>query len=138
MRIAKVTPVIATSKLKESKEFYTRHFGFDVIVENDWYILVRSRANELVELAFIQPNHESQPPVFQTAFAGGGVFYTLEVADAASEYDRLRNEGVQMALGLRDEPWGERHFAVTDPNDIPVNVSQLIPPSEEYAQQSSG
>ncbi len=47
MRIAKVTPVIATSKLKESKEFYTRHFGFDVIVENDWYILVRSRANEI-------------------------------------------------------------------------------------------
>ena len=76
--------------------------------------------------------------MFQTAFAGGGVFYTLEVADAASEYDRLRNEGVQMALGLTDEPWGERRFAVTDPNDIPVNVSQLIPPSEEYAQQSSG
>ncbi len=47
------------------------------------------------------------------------------------------DEGVQMALDLRDEPWGERHFAVTDPNGIPVNVSQLIPPSGEYAQQSS-
>lgn len=44
----------------------------------------------------------------------------------------MKSSGIPIAHELCDEPWGERHFAVVDPNGIPVNISQLIEPAKEY------
>jgi uncharacterized glyoxalase superfamily protein PhnB len=54
------------------------------------------------------------------------------VEDADVEYKRLSDAGVSIAYDLHNEPWGERHFAVVDPNGIPINISQLIEPAKEY------
>ena len=44
MKVKSLTPVIATYKLKESKEFYTRHLGFkpDIVVK------VKSKDSEIM------------------------------------------------------------------------------------------
>jgi catechol 2,3-dioxygenase-like lactoylglutathione lyase family enzyme len=42
MKIRSLTPVIATDKLSESRDFYTRFLGFKPIFENDWYVQLRS------------------------------------------------------------------------------------------------
>ena len=39
-----------------------------------------------------------------------------------AEYERLRAKGVPMLFDLRQEPWGDTHFAVRDPNGIGVDV----------------
>jgi uncharacterized glyoxalase superfamily protein PhnB len=38
-----------------------------------------------------------------------------------------RGLGISIEVPIRDEPWGDRHFAVLDPNGIPVDVVQRRP-----------
>lgn len=133
MKINRLVPVVSTNNLTESKEFYIKYFGFQILFDSDWYVQMASHNGNL-QIAFIVPNHKSQPPVFQSGFDGKGVFYTLEVDDVDSELQRIKKEGLEVSLDIRDEPWGERHFAVKDPNKIIINVSQSIPPTGEFAQ----
>lgn len=74
----------------------------------------------------MQPELATQAPIFRPAFAGRGVWITLEVADADAEYRRLRALDAPIELELRDEPWGDRHFVVRDPNGIGVDVVQRM------------
>ena len=83
-------------------------------------------------MAFVLPAQETHPPIFQPAYCGKGAIYTIEVDDVDEECSRLEKSGIKVALALRNEPWGERHFAVIDPNGIPVNISQMIEPAKEY------
>ena len=76
------------------------------------------------ELGFMKPNLESQAAIFRPAFQGQGVWIVVDVADVDSEYQRLQAIGVPIEVALRDEPWGDRHFVVVDPNGIGVDVVQ--------------
>ncbi len=80
MKVKSLTPVIATYKLKESKEFYTLHLGFKPIFEIDWYVQLRSDGDTAIDVAFVLPNHETQPRLFRPAFCGSGAIYTIEVS----------------------------------------------------------
>ncbi len=133
MTINRLVPIISTERLEESREFYVRHFDFQVLFANDWYVLLESK-NKSVQIAFVMPNHKTQPPIFQTRFDGNGMFYTIEVDDADQELAKLQKIGAKIEFGIRDEPWGERHFAIKDPNGIALNISQSISPTGEYAQ----
>lgn len=117
----KLNAGIVTDRLAESKAFYTEVLNFGVSFENDFYLLLHT-PNGQAEFSFLQPHHPSQQPVFQRPFNGQGVYLTLEVDDVAAEYERLRVLGVPMAFELREEPWGDTHFALLDPNGIGVDV----------------
>ena len=132
MKIIALVPVIATYQLAESKEFYMHYLDFEPIFENDWYIQLRSSGDNSIDVAFVLPKHESQPPLFKPQFCGSGTIYTIEVEDADVEYKRPRSAGAPIAYDLYDEPRGERHFALMDPNGIPINICQMIKPAEEY------
>lgn len=109
---------IVTDKLAESKEFYTRNLGFSVKFENEWFLLL-TRSNR--ELAFMLPNLEFQNQLFRGAYGGAGIWLTVEVEDVETEYERIVNSGVPVAVELRQEEWGETHFSVIDPNGIGVD-----------------
>ena len=51
----------------------------------------------------------------------------------AAEYARLQSEGARIALGLRDEDFGQRHFIVEGPDGVLVDVIRPIPPSAAEA-----
>jgi len=118
---------IITDKLRESREFYTENFAFKVAFENEWFILLHLGD---FQLGFMQPNHPTQNPIFQTEFGGKGAWFAMEVEDVDGEYQRVKALNLPIALELRDEPWGDRHFAVTDPNGIAVDVVKYSPPSQ--------
>ncbi len=118
---------IITNGLHESKEFYTKTFGFKVAFENEWFILLHLGE---FQLAFMQPDHPTQRPIFQSEFGGKGVWFAMEVEDVDGEYERVKALNVPITLELRDEPWGDRHFAVTDPNGIGVDVVKYTQPSQ--------
>ncbi len=61
-------------------------------------------------------------------FSGKGMLLTLQVADAAAEFERVKRAGVAIAYPLHDEPWGQRRFAVHDPSGTWVDVIQQIEP----------
>ncbi|MER6847321.1 VOC family protein [Streptomyces flaveolus] len=45
------------------------------------------------------------------------------------EKKRLRAGGVEITMPLREEPWGERLFQVTDPNGVIVPFVEWVVPS---------
>lgn len=116
---------IITEKLEASKAFYCRLFDCGVIYDSDWFVLLRLGQSEL---GFMLPNLEAQAPIFQPPFSGQGVWITIDVDDASVEYQRIAAMRVPIEVELRDEPWGDRHFVVIDPNGIGVDIVQHQPP----------
>lgn len=109
---------IITDQFAATKAFYIDKLGFELVFENEFYILLAGYGDQI---SFLQPEHSSQAPIFRPAFAGRGVYLTIDVEDVDAEYARVRARGVPMEVDLRDEPWGERHFAVVDPNGIGID-----------------
>lgn len=117
----KLNAGIITSKLAETKAFYTDILGFGVTFENEFYLLMHTPGHTS-EFSFLLPNHPSQQPLFQPVFAGQGVYLTIEVDDVDSLYEEIKNKGVEIKIAIRDEPWGDRHFAIQDPNGIGIDL----------------
>jgi uncharacterized glyoxalase superfamily protein PhnB len=125
----KLNAGIITDKLIETKKFYTENLGFGVTFENDFYLLLHT-PNRQVELSFLLPRHPSQQPLFQEPFNGQGVYITIEVEHVDEVFQQLQEKGVAIAIELRDEPWGDRHFAIQDPNGIGIDIVTYSAPKQ--------
>ena len=125
----KLNAGIITEKLQETKQFYTEVLDFGVSFENDFYLLLHT-PNQEAEISFLLPRHPSQQPLFQAPFHESGVYLTIEVAKVDELYDRLKSKGVAIEIAIRDEPWGDRHFAIVDPNGIGIDIVTYTKPAE--------
>ena len=123
----KLNAGIVTNKLAETKAFYCNVLNFGVTFENDFYLLLHT-PNQQAELGFLLPDHPSQKPLFQPEFTGKGVFLTIDLPNVDEEYNRIKNLGIPIAIELRDEPWGDRHFALVDPNGVGVDLVTYASP----------
>jgi uncharacterized glyoxalase superfamily protein PhnB len=122
----KLNAGIITSKIAETKEFYTKTLGFGVTFENEFYLLMHTPGRE-AEISFLLPDHPSQQPLFQKAFQGQGMYLTIEVDDVDKLYRELKKKGANIRIDIRDEPWGDRHFAIQDPNGIGIDLVKYSP-----------
>jgi catechol 2,3-dioxygenase-like lactoylglutathione lyase family enzyme len=129
--VADAYPIIVTDKLAECRDFYTRWLGFQPAFEASWFVYLASAGDRPHGIAFMAADHPSQPPGPET-FTGKGMFLTLQVADAAGEFERLSSAGVPIAYALRDEPWGQRRFGLLDPAGTWVDVVQHIEPQPGF------
>ena len=125
----KLNAGIITEKLAETKEFYINVLDFGVSFENEFYLLIHT-PNKSAEISFLQPNHPSQKPIFQSPFNGKGIYLTIEVEAVDKVYKQLKDKGVEIAVEIRDEPWGDRHFAIVDPNGIGIDIVTYTKPEE--------
>lgn len=126
MRVTAIYPLIVTPRLEETRRFYLA-LGFEVVFENDFYLHLRAKGpEEGPEIGFLLPDHPTQEPPFRTAYSGAGAAVTLVVQDAALALAEVQAAGLAPVLPLRDEPWGQRHFALLDPNGVGVDVVQPI------------
>jgi len=125
----KLNAGILTEKLAETKTFYTEKLGFGVTFDNEFYLLLHT-PNHQAELSFLLPNHPSQQPFFHAPFQGQGLFLTIEMEDVDALYKELKTKGVKIEVELRDEPWGDRHFAIQDPNGIGIDLVRYTAPDE--------
>lgn len=132
MSLTSFYPVICTERMAESHRFYTRLLGFETTFEADWYVSLRRTGEPAYELALLDHRHPTMPAAYRTPVRG--LLLNLEVTDVDAEWDRLVvREGLVPELELRDEPFGQRHFIVADPNGVLIDVITEIPPSAEYA-----
>ena len=122
----KLNAGIITSKLKETKAFYTEKLGFGITFENEFYLLMHT-PNKEGAISFLLPDHPSQQPLFHKPFQGQGMYLTIEVDDVDKVYTELKKKGVAIKIELRDEPWGDRHFAIEDPNGIGIDIVKYTP-----------
>lgn len=123
--IRKLWSGVVTDKVAESLDFYVRYFNSEVIYEGeDLWVVVLSVGES--ELGFMKPGLEFQSSLFQAPFAGQGLWFTVDVDDVDAEYERIRALGAPIEVSLRDEPWGDRHFSILDPNGIGVDIVQRL------------
>lgn len=125
----KLNAGIITDKIAETKKFYVNVLDFGISFENDFYLLLHT-PNQEAEIGFLLPNHPTQRPIFQKPFSGEGVYLTIEVEDVDALYETVKATGVAIEIELRDEPWGDRHFAIVDPNGIGIDLVNYTKPNE--------
>ncbi len=125
----KLNAGIITEKMEETKRFYTSVLDFGVTFENEFYLLMHT-PDRSYEISFLMPNHPSQKNIFQPAFSGQGVYLTIEVDNVDQIYEKLKSKGVKIEIEIRDEPWGDRHFAIVDPNGVGIDIVTYSKPEE--------
>ncbi len=134
MVVTSFYPVICTSLIEQSTTFYTTFFGFEITFEADWYVSLRRDGQKPYELALVDFHHPTVPHAYRQP--ARGIILNFEVEDVDAEWQRLVVEGdMTPQLDIRSEAFGQRHFIVTDPNDVLIDVITPIEPSAEYAGQ---
>jgi catechol 2,3-dioxygenase-like lactoylglutathione lyase family enzyme len=122
----KLNAGIVTAKLTETKNFFIKNLGFGITFENEFYLLLHT-PNKETEISFLLPNQPSQQPLFQKAFEGSGMYLTIEVDDVDKVYHEMKMKNIQIIIDIRNEPWGDRHFAIQDPNGIGIDIVNYSP-----------
>ncbi len=134
MQLSSFYPVIGTTRLTETRDFYVKHFGFEVTFDSGWYVSLK-QAKSKYELALIDSSHSTVPAAYRHPLSGL-LILNFEVEDVDAEYARLiQGEGLSLQLDLRSEEFGQRHFITTDPNGVLIDVITVIPPSEAFIAQ---
>ncbi|MFG3117138.1 VOC family protein [Streptomyces sp. NPDC048197] len=131
MRFAKLGTALLTDDVAASTRFYVDHFGFQPLVELDWYASLQHPQHPDCALDFTLRGHEAMPSDFRHQKTAGALLGFL-VEDAAAEEAALRDKGVPIAVPLRDEPWGQRRFNVWAPEGTLIEVLQTIDPDPEW------
>lgn len=125
-KVMKLNAGIITEKLAETKKFYNEILGFGVTFENEFYLLLHT-PDKSSEISFLLPNHPSQQALFQKPFKGEGMYLTIEVDDVDALYQTIKKKGLKIKIEIRNEPWGDRHFAIQDPNGIGIDLVKYSP-----------
>ncbi|MFE1597096.1 VOC family protein [Nocardia sp. NPDC058705] len=139
MKLSSFYPVLATTRIAESRDFYTSWFGFEIVFEADWYVSLRrpgADGEPAYELALLDPTHPTIPTGFGKPVQG--LVLNFEVDDVDAEWDRLvKSGGLHPELDLRTEDFGQRHFILADPAGVLIDVITEVPPSPEFAAYSA-
>jgi catechol 2,3-dioxygenase-like lactoylglutathione lyase family enzyme len=134
MKLTGFYPVICTSRLRESREFYTGLLGFEPTFEADWYVSLRRPGPLPYELALLDHDHPTLPEAYRVPVRG--LLLNVEVEDVDAEWERLVvRGGLRAELELRSEDFGQRHFIVADPSGVLIDVITPIAPAAAYADQ---
>ncbi|MBN6041301.1 VOC family protein [Amycolatopsis sp. 195334CR] len=132
MKLSSFYPVICTdaATVAPTRDFYVEHFGFEVVFDSGWYVSLRHEGGH--ELGIVDHTHPSVPEGSRRPVAG--LILNFEVDDVDAEHQRLGEQaGLPLALPLRSEEFGQRHFIVTDPAGVLVDVITEIEPSAAFA-----
>ena len=60
--------------------------------------------------------------------------YNFSVDNVDQEYANLTQAGLTPSMPLEDHPWGDRGFAILDPNGVTLYIFSDREPAEEFKQ----
>ncbi|MFG2873838.1 VOC family protein [Streptomyces sp. NPDC048337] len=127
MNIVTTKVSLTVEDIAASSRFFTAYLGFREVESTEGYICLR-RDDSTAEIALCERDPELPP----RAWRGQGLAdlaVTLTVTDLTAEYERLRGRGSVVVGPIRQEPWGERQFLLTDPNGVVVRLAEWVPPA---------
>ena len=128
MKAISLSAAFATDKVEETRDFYTRYFDAKVTFDCGWYVNLEF-GNKSSTLQFMSPQQPEQP-----LSSGSGLMYNFLVENVDQEYQELTKSGLAVIVPLEDHPWGDRGFAVQDPNGISLYIHSERDPDEEFKQ----
>ena len=135
MKIKDSYSVFVTKNFQATKEFYIKWFSFEVYFEASYFILLAAPGDKPYFIAFMDEDHPTSPPSIPSINKESGVFLTLEVENAKSEYENLVSRGLPIDYHLNDEDWGQRRFGVIDPNGMYIDIVEQTEPVNIYWEQ---
>ena len=116
-------PIICTDHWVASINFYEDHLEYVPVFEQDGYaVLKREYAGTEMYLGLLESSHEVLPQAYQGTVNGMILHYPVDSVDLF--YQQLYWEGLEFASEPKQSFTGCKHFFVTDPNGILINVSQ--------------
>ena len=121
---------LTVANVAASRDFLVRHFGFVEVMGVEGVVASLKR-DDALNIVLLQQGSEQLPDGFRDRHATG-VIVALTVTDLAAEEARLRRAGVVISMPLREEPWGERLFQVTDPNGVIVQLVEWAPGAGQW------
>lgn len=120
MQITRTTVSLTVEDVTTSAAFLQRHFGYTEEMSADGFVSLGHPGGG-VNVVYLRRGLEVLPEEQRHRIADG-VILAFVVQDIAAEERRLRAEGVTITLPLREEPWGEKLFQVSDPNGVVVEL----------------
>ena len=128
MKTLSLSTAFTTNKVEESRDFYVKYFGAKITFDCGWYVTLEFGSN-LSTLQFMSP----QQPEHKLSNRAG-LMYNFAVENVDEEYKKLTADGLAVIVPLEDHPWGDRGFAIQDPNKISLYIYSEREPSEEFKQ----
>jgi catechol 2,3-dioxygenase-like lactoylglutathione lyase family enzyme len=110
-----------------SSKFLADHLDFSERMAADGFASLH-RDDAGVDVIFLRRGLDILPEALRHRHADG-VIVAFVVDDLEAEQARLRDEGVEITLPIREEPWGERLLLVTDPNGIVYELVEWAAPA---------
>ncbi|MEV4112139.1 VOC family protein [Nonomuraea sp. NPDC049695] len=109
-----------------SQAFFTTYLGYTV--QHAAAGFASLSRDDAVDIVLLARGIEVLPPEQRDQRAGGLILaFTLD-GGLAEQEKRLRDAGAQITMPLRQEPWGEALFQVTDPNGVIVQFVEWAAP----------
>ncbi|MFI0242323.1 VOC family protein [Streptomyces sp. NPDC016845] len=132
MQITASTVSLTVDDVAASQRFFTTHLGYVEQAAADGFASL-SRDDAAMDIVLLARGTEVLPADQRDQHASG-LILAFTTTGIEQEEKRLRTEGVEITMPLREEPWGERLFQVTDPNGVIVQfVEWVTPPGPDNA-----
>lgn len=128
MHITSSAVSLTVDDVAASSKFLADHFGYTEGMSADGFVSL-SREDAGIDLVFLRRGIEVLPPHLRDVRSAGTIV-AFVVDDLDGEQARLRAEGVELTLPIREEPWGERLLLVTDPNGVVYELVEWVTPTD--------
>jgi uncharacterized glyoxalase superfamily protein PhnB len=126
VKITSVAVSLTVDDVPASSTFLATHFGFTEQMAADGFASLGCDDSPM-NVVLLRRGIEVLPEGVRDQHAAG-VIVAFVVDDLAAEEARLRDEGASITMPLREEPWGERLFQVTDPNGLVYELVEWVQP----------
>nr|BFD88211.1 VOC family protein [Streptomyces sp. Xyl84] len=127
MHITASTASLTVDDVAASQRFFTTHLGYVEQAAAEGFASL-SRDDAAVDIVLLARGTEVLP-AGQRDQRASGLILAFTTTGLEQEEKRLRAEGVEIVMPLREEPWGERLFQVADPNGVIVQFVEWAAPA---------
>ncbi|MGW3209715.1 VOC family protein [Streptomyces sp. NPDC001135] len=127
MQITASTVSLTVDDVAASQRFFTAHLGYVEQAAAEGFASL-SRGDAAMDIVLLARGIAVLPADQRDQHASG-LILAFTTTGIEIEEKRLRAEGVEITMPLREEPWGERLFQVTDPNGVIVQFVEWVTPS---------
>lgn len=110
MTASRAVPNVRSDRPADTRDFFVKLLGFEVVMDLGWVVTVTSPANPSAQVNIIGNDDPAAPGI------------SVEVSDVDAAHERAVEQGLEIAYPLRDEPWGVRRFMLREPSGTVVNV----------------
>ncbi|WP_199545911.1 VOC family protein [Streptomyces sp. N35] len=131
MQITASTVSLTVDDVAASQRFFTEHLGYSEQAAAEGFASL-TRPDAAADIVLLARGIEILPPE-QRDQRASGLILAFTLTGIEGEEKRLRDAGVQITMPLREEPWGERLFQVTDPNGVVVQFVEWVAPAMQVA-----